>query len=1218
MVKWLTCLMFFSTILIADAQEPRLMLPIDHSGFISSIQFSPDDSKVATASDDNTAKIWDAETGRLLVDLKGHIKKINTAKFSPDGTMLVTASSDSTIIVWEVLTGKILHEMEGHSNEVTWAEFSPDGSKIVSASWDNTLKLWSVATGEQVMTIRKNNNQFQSVQFSKDGEKMVTTSQNDAPAVWDAKTGDPVITLKWKYQMGPVYASINNDASIIYTAGYDHTGTSWDAKTGELLRERNMERNQPNSMELSPDGQYLLTASWEKKPKIWNIQTGESVKEIDAGMITSVGFSNNGKNIVTGSISGTAQIRDFSTGKILSELKGFTNGAGAFMFSPDGSKFLVTANIDEFSVWDATNFTQHFSMKIPFSEYNRMDFSPDGNTLLISSGSDTSYFLNTQTGERVLNLSGYSMSVEPPIFSRNGKKILKLGYDSVARVWNAETGDLLFEIRDSFNAVTSAEMSEDGSKLLTVHRDETVDIRNGSDGSFIAKLDDFINGLQTVQFSPDGLKVLTSIRNAASLWDAHTGAKLTDFRGYPIDDLPAIFSPDGKWFIKRTTKRSALVFETENHNPPHVLSSTLDNFFRIEFSSDGMEIITATYGNLVQVWNTENGNLLREIPLGVNSNFADFNLKEDKILATNNSELKLISFSTGREIISFYMVDSTDWSVVHASGLFDASPGAMEKMYWVKGNEIIELSQLKERYYQPGLYKMVMTGKPLRSVEGMGVLKMQPEVEVSEPKNGMVDIKLTKRDGGYGKVSVFVNNKEVMEDARPAKFDTTLAVQTITVNLSSWLIPDFENTISVKAQSADGFLSGRNISVNFGSTSASVKRNPSFYAIICGTGNYSTPDITLKYPVPDANAIADALSVGANNLFGTDSAHIYLLTSPGKMPTTKKNIQNTFAEVKKKAKPDDIVLVYLSGHGITWGGEKGDFFYLTTEASSKEADGYKDPVIRQKQTISTKEFTTWLNAIPALKQVMIIDACGSGKAVDNLISKRDIDASQIKAIDRMKDRTGLYIISGCAADAESYESSIYGQGLLTYSLLEAMKGAALKENKYVDIYTMLDHAREQVPRYAMGLGGIQTPQLLIPKGGSFDIGIINEADKPKIPLAGVKKVFTRTTVLDKDKMRDVLKLSQAINEKLNMLATPVEGRGTIVFIDTDEFPESCSISGGYSVKNNLFDFSGNILCGETETPLKFEKLTKEKLLEELMKIVTKMGEDADMIKKALQ
>jgi WD40 repeat protein len=1216
MYKWLAGFLLLFPMLITHAQEPRLMLPIGHSGSVSSVQFSPDDAKVVTASDDNTAKIWDAENGRLLVELKGHVGKINTAKFSPDGTKIVTASSDSTLILWEVQSGNIVHEMEGHSGIVAWAEISPDGSKIVSASRDHTIKIWSVANGEVLFTITENNTQFQSVQFLKDGEQLVTTSLNEPPAIWNVQNGQKVISLKWKYREGPVYACINKEGSIIYTAGYDHIGTSWDTKTGELLQELNIPKGEVSSFQLSPDAQYFLATFWGKNPIVWNIETGVAAKEIDPEGNSSSGFSNNGKKMVLGMVAGTAQIRDLASGMLLTDLKGYTRPGGLKMFSPDGSKFLITANIDDFSVWDATNFSQNFSMKIPFHPLNRMDFSPDGKTILISPGSDTAFLLDSHTGERVQNLKGLSMSVQQPDFSRDGKKILTMAYDSVARVWNAASGELILEIRDSLNPISTAEMSEDGNKILTVHRDETVDIRNGSDGSLIAKLDDIINGLQSAQFSPDGLKVLTSIRNVASLWDAQTGVKITDFRGYEFKGMP-LFSPDGKKFIINTRKQSALVFDTANLEPPLVLKADQGDFYHFAFSSDGQEITTAIYGNLVQVWNSADGKQLREIPLGVNTLFEDLNLKEDKILASNNSELRLISYSSGKEMISFYMVDSTDWSVVHASGLFDASPGAMEKMYWVKGIEIIELSQLKDRYYQPGLWKMVMDGKSLRSVEGMGALKMQPDVEVSEPQNGVVTIRLNKRDGGYGKVSVFVNNKEALEDARPASFDTTKPTQTIIVNLSAWLIPDYENAISVKAQSADGFLTGRAITVNFGKPSQSQKGKPSFYAIVCGTGQYSTPAITLKYPVPDAKAIADAIRIGANNLFGTDSAHVYLLTSPGEKPTTKKNIQNTFSEVKNKAKPDDIVLVYLSGHGVTWGGEKGDFFYLTNEASSKDADGYKDPVIRQKQTISTKEFTTWLNAIPALKQVMIIDACGSGKAVDNLISKRDIDASQIKAIDRMKDRTGLYIISGCAADAESYESSIYGQGLLTYAILEAMKGSALKENKYVDIYKMLDHAREQVPKYAMGLGGIQTPQLLMPRGGSFDIGIINESDKQKIPLAGVKKVFTRTMVQDKDKMRDVLKLSKSIDEKLNELATPIDGKGTIVFIDAGEFPDGCNISGVYQVKAGLIDFTGFMVCGEAETKIEFEKMTKEKLLEELMKIVAKMGEDADMIKRAM-
>ncbi len=95
---------------------------------------------------------------------------------------------------------------------------------------------------------------------------------------------------------------------------------------------------------------------------------------------------------------------------------------------------------------------------------------------------------------------------------------------------------------------------------------------------------------------------------------------------------------------------------------------------------------------------------------------------------------------------------------------------------------------------------------------------------------------------------------------------------------------------------------------------------------------------------------------------------------------------------------------------------------------------------RQNSTLSSEELVNLVKQVPALKQVLIIDACASGRIVDDLVAKRDaFSSTTIRAFDRMKDRTGMHIITGSAADAVSYEASRYGQGVLTYSLLEGWK-----------------------------------------------------------------------------------------------------------------------------------------------------------------------------------
>jgi hypothetical protein len=123
---------------------------------------------------------------------------------------------------------------------------------------------------------------------------------------------------------------------------------------------------------------------------------------------------------------------------------------------------------------------------------------------------------------------------------------------------------------------------------------------------------------------------------------------------------------------------------------------------------------------------------------------------------------------------------------------------------------------------------------------------------------------------------------------------------------------------------------------------------------------------------------------------------------------------------------------------------------------------------------------------------------------------------------------------------------------------------------------------------------------LIPKGGSFDIGIIQESDKALIPVATLKTVFVRATLLEKVKGKDILKLSKEINDKLNDISGKGDEKNAIIFVDTDDYPEAYSISGTYTMNGNNVSFSGSISCGEKEKPITIENVSKEKLVEQIV------------------
>jgi len=272
-----------------------------------------------------------------------------------------------------------------------------------------------------------------------------------------------------------------------------------------------------------------------------------------------------------------------------------------------------------------------------------------------------------------------------------------------------------------------------------------------------------------------------------------------------------------------------------------------------------------------------------------------------------------------------------------------------------------------------------------------------------------------------------------------------------------------------------------------------------------------------------------------------------------------------------------VLVIYFSGHGVNYGtAENTQFYYLTKDIASEDL---KDPEIRNNYTVSSAEFTEWIKSIAALKQVMVLDACNSGKIVEDLAGRKDLSSSQIRALDRMKDRTGMFILTGSAADKVSYEAGQYGQGLLTYSLLQGMSGLALTDDKRVDVMTLFQYSRDKVPELAKGIGGIQTPILAFPAGGaSFDIGIVDA--QVKIPLAQVKPVFIRNVFQDEDELDDVIGLTSALENYFREL-TVKGAEAPIIFVDVKEYENAYSIKGRYKLSGDAVELRGRLFRGKT-------------------------------------
>ncbi|MEA5626152.1 serine/threonine-protein kinase [Nostoc sp. UHCC 0251] len=270
-----------------------------HSGTLSSVNalaISPDSHTLASGSDDNTIKLWDLNTKKVLASLSGHSQAVKSVAFSPDGQILATASDDKTIKLWQVETLKEICTLLGHSHAVKSVAFSPDGQILASGSWDKTIKLWDVNTGTEICTITGHQLQVNSVAFSPQGQLLASASYDRTIRLWQIEGSQREIQNRPCYSLlstlsGHAWAvltvAFSPDGKILATGSDDNTIKLWEVNTGQLISTLVGHSWSVVAVAFTADGETLLSASWDKTVKLWRVSTAEEIVTL-SGHVDSV------------------------------------------------------------------------------------------------------------------------------------------------------------------------------------------------------------------------------------------------------------------------------------------------------------------------------------------------------------------------------------------------------------------------------------------------------------------------------------------------------------------------------------------------------------------------------------------------------------------------------------------------------------------------------------------------------------------------------------------------------------------------------------------------------------------------------------------------------------------------------------------------------------------------------------------------------------------
>jgi WD40 repeat protein len=333
-----------------------------HTEWVTSGAISPDGKLALTASGRNgmsvngrsgdaTARLWDVATGRQLVILGGHAGPVVNARFSPDGSRIVTASADGTARLWD-RTGRLVSVLRGHTPPLWDASFSPDGGLVLTAGQDESARLWQPETGQPVRELPGHAGGVRLALFGPDGRLALTMGNDGKTHLWDVASGQQVGALQIAGGMLPT-AAFSPDGRLVVTGDARGTAKVSAVASGAVLAELRGHADEAWDVDFSPDGRRVVTASRDKTARVWEAETGRPVTVLEGhtGPVTSARFSPDGQLIVTAStddvkIDGdrTARIWDAESGRLVAVLEGHTGGINAAVFGPDGSTVLTVSD----------------------------------------------------------------------------------------------------------------------------------------------------------------------------------------------------------------------------------------------------------------------------------------------------------------------------------------------------------------------------------------------------------------------------------------------------------------------------------------------------------------------------------------------------------------------------------------------------------------------------------------------------------------------------------------------------------------------------------------------------------------------------------------------------------------------------------------------------------------------------------------------------------
>ena len=638
---------------------------LGHAGPILAMQFSADGTKLATGSDDGTARVWDLTDAKFpeLARFTGHEAAVTAVTISIDGTLAVSGAANNSLKVWSIADGTETKTLAGHTAPIVSLAMLPDGTAV--SAGDTSVRFWTLATGQQARTFAAPA-AITTMTLSPDGVQLVVGSANNLLTAHNPANGAVLFQLPG--HLAPVRSiAFSGNGARLASRSADGEYRVWES-TGRLREARIVDSGAstlaagqvpaptlfhgvafdfaPESLLLSdpgkltgqltlslqhlvapaatplngvaflPDGKGILTAGTDKIVRLWNPADGAGIRQFPGhtDVVTSVAVSHDGTQVLAGSVDKTVRIWNTVDAAAVATL---TQPAAvrSLSLSGDNSRLAVTGDDALVRVWDMATRQSLQRFAGHTGAVGAVSFGPDA-TSFVTGGVDKTANVWNIAAQRVL-VAGEG-AVKQAAFVGDGSRFAAVvGEAALVRVWN-QADDVVTELTAGAMPLSGLAVRPDGSVLVAGSDDKKVYQWSLTDGkqtavietpAAVTQLAFAVSQTLPAADVPAYELLVGGADNLVRVFEAGSHRRLEEF---PTAAPVTVLTPlaNSRKVVALGTANAAAVHE---RSLLQIVDAHPGGVNDLVHSPDGKQLFSGGADGLVRIWNTETATQFRAL-----------------------------------------------------------------------------------------------------------------------------------------------------------------------------------------------------------------------------------------------------------------------------------------------------------------------------------------------------------------------------------------------------------------------------------------------------------------------------------------------------------------------------------------------------------------------------------------------------------------------------